>query len=148
MINNIIKENMKMTDNLKNNTSQRSLVERTPLKLKEEDEPKEDPLIGFNNLHKKNVKKESPIRYCVKNSSSSLKNSITFCKAQTKSREIDKRYDIYGNLIEHRGKQKVSFIDCVTKNSIFEVIKVDNFKEYNKMEEVSPNSGNGCCLII
>ena len=138
-----------MTENKQNyNNSQRSLAEKAPLKLKDEERSKEESLIGFKNVSSKNIKKESPIYYCAKNSSNSLQNSLNFTKAQTKSREIDKRYDIYGNLIEHKGKQKISFIDCVSKNSFFEIIKVDNYKEYNKIEEVSPVNGNGCCLII
>ena len=124
------------------------MAERAPIKLKLEERPKEESLIDFNNVSSKKNKKESPIYYCTKNSSNSLQNSLNFTKAQTKSREIDKRYDIYGNLIEHRGKQKISFIDCVSKNSLFEIIKVDNYKEYNKIEEVSPINRNGCCLII
>ena len=138
-----------MTENKQNyNNSQRSLAEKAPLKLKDEERSKEEFLIGFKNVSSKNIKKESPIYYYAKNSSNSLQNSLNFTKAQTKSREIDKRYDIYGNLIEHKGKQKISFIDCVSKNSFFEIIKVDNYKEYNKIEEVSPVNGNGCCLII
>ena len=138
-----------MTENKKNyNNSQRPLAERAPIKLKLEERPKEESLIDFNNVSSKKNKKESPIYYCTKNSSNSLQNSLNFTKAQTKSREIDKRYDIYGNLIEHKGKQKISFIDCVSKNSLFEIIKVDNYKEYNKIEEVSPINRNGCCLII
>ena len=85
----------------------------------------------------------------IKDSSQSLKNSLVFSKEQTKSREIEnKRYDIYGNLITNGGKQKISFIDKVSNVNFVEVIKVESFKEYNKMEEICPNKGNGCCLII
>ena len=75
------------------------------------------------------------------------KNTLRLTKAKTKSREFDKRYDIFDNLITHGGKQRVSFIDKISKNNLVEVIKVDNYKEYNKMEEVTPSNGNGCCLI-
>ena len=131
-----------MTENKNYDDSQRPVAERIPLKLKDEKRSKEE------SVNTKNIKKEIPLYYCAKYSSNSLKNSFEFTKAKTKSRELDKRYDIYGNLIEHRGKQKISFIDCVSKNSFFEVIKIDNYKEYNKVEEVTPNNGNGCCLII
>ena len=77
-----------------------------------------------------------------------IKNSLTFSKEQTKSREMDKRYDAFGNLITHGGKQKVTFIDKTSKNNFTEVIKVESFKEYNKMEEVAPKDHNGCCLLI
>ena len=64
------------------------------------------------------------------------------------SGEKGKRSDRFGNLIIHGGKQKVTFIDRVTKNNFTEVVKVENFKEYNKMEEPSSNRGNGCCLLL
>ncbi len=77
-----------------------------------------------------------------------MKNSLTFSKEQTKSRVIDKRFDIFGNLITHGGKQKISFIDKISKNNFIEVIKIESFKEFNKMEEVAPRDRNGCCLLI
>ena len=58
------------------------------------------------------------------------------------------RRDRLGNEIFHGGKYKVTFIDKVTKKNFSEVIKVENYKEYNKMEEPSSNRGNGCCLLI
>ena len=139
-----------MTENKNNNNKLSSLGERSSLKLKDETRSKRDSLLCFNNLNNKAMQKEGLIngyaskKFDVKNSS----NSIAFSKDQTKSREIDKRYDVYGNLIIHGGKHKISFIDRVSKNNIVDVIKIENYKEYNKMEEVAPSSGNGCCLII
>ena len=138
-----------MTENKNNNNKESSLADRPSIKIKDETKSKRESLLGFNNLNNKTIKKEG-LNYDIKNSSNSLKNSnsIVFSKDQTKSREIDKRYDIYGNLITHGGKHKISFIDRVSKSNIIEIIKIESYKEYNKMEEVAPKSGNGCCFII
>ena len=61
---------------------------------------------------------------------------------------LPKRIDRFGNPIERNGKQKVTFIDRITKNNFIEVIKIESFKEYNKMEEVSNNKRNNCCSIL
>ena len=60
---------------------------------------------------------------------------------------LPKRIDRFGTPISKGGKQKVTFIDRITKSNFIEVIKVDSFKEYNKMEEVSNNKRNSCCMI-
>ena len=60
---------------------------------------------------------------------------------------LPKRVDRYGEPITHGGKQKVTFIDRITKNNFAAVIKIESFKEYNKMEEVSSHKTNNCCLI-
>ena len=57
------------------------------------------------------------------------------------------RKDRSGNEIIPGGKYKVTFIDKVTNKNFSEVIKVENYKEYNKMEEIT-SKGNGCCLMI
>ena len=57
------------------------------------------------------------------------------------------RYDSNGNVITHNGKQKISFLDKVSHNGIAEVIDIDNYKEYNKVEAPSSNPKSGCCLI-
>ena len=51
-------------------------------------------------------------------------------------------------MIIHGGKQKVSFIDRISKNNFTEVVKIENYKEYNKMEETSNSKGNNCCFLI
>ena len=61
---------------------------------------------------------------------------------------IQKRLDRFGTPIEKNGKQKVTFIDRITKNNFVSVIKVESFKEYNKMEEVSNTKRNNCCIIL
>ena len=144
-----------MAEIKKKNKNQIPLADRTPLKLKDEPIIKDRGLLGFNNLNNQLLKKSKPSNnfnikkyYQSKESSNSLKNSINYSKEQTKSREIDKRCDMFGNFIVHGGKQKISFIDQVSKNSLFEIIKIESYKEYNKIEEVAPTNGNSCCLII
>ena len=68
--------------------------------------------------------------------------------SKTKTFNKDRRTDRFGNIIIHGGKQKVTFIDRVTKNNFTEVVKVENYKEYNKMEETNDNHGNGCCILL
>jgi hypothetical protein len=63
--------------------------------------------------------------------------------SKVKTFNNNKRIDGYGNIIIHGGKQKVSF-----KNNLTEVVKIENYKEYNKMEEPTNNHGNGCCLLL
>ena len=61
---------------------------------------------------------------------------------------LPKRVDRFGTPIAKGGKQKVTFIDRITKNNFTNVIKVESFKEFNKMEEVSSTSRNNCCVIL
>ena len=136
-----------MTEKKNNINNTKSLVERPPIELKEESISKVDAVLYFdNNINKISSREIKQAKN--KESSQSLKNSLNFSKAQTKSKFFEKRYDAFGILIEHGGKQKVSFIDKVTKNNLVEVIKVDNYKEYNKMEEIASKYGNGCCFLI
>ena len=97
-----------------------------------------------NNIPKKDLanKNNSTDREKEKNviSNSILNKAKTF--------ETRKRLDRFGNMIIHGGNHKVTFIDRVSKNNFTEVVKVENFKEYNKMEETSNSRGNGCCLIL
>ena len=143
-----------MTENKKNNKNQKVLTGNDPILTKEQLLIKEVAILSDNNINNKNSKKNITLNDNIKktfnnkDTPQSLKNSINFSKAQTKSREIDKRYDIFGNLIQHKGTHHVSFIDRVSKNNFVEVIKIDNYKEYNKMEEIAPTNGNGCCVII
>ena len=61
---------------------------------------------------------------------------------------LPKRLDRFGVPILKGGKQKVTFIDKITKTNFVEVIKIESFKEFNKMEEVSNTSKNNCCIVI
>ncbi len=145
-----------MTEKKLDTNEKKELAFKPLWQLKNESFSKDEISSGFKNLNKNNSKKDFVCNDVVKkkfdnikDSSQSLKNSLVFSKEQTKSREIEnKRYDIYGNLITNGGKQKISFIDKVSNVNFVEVIKVESFKEYNKMEEICPNKGNGCCLII
>ena len=62
---------------------------------------------------------------------------------------LPKRLDRFGCPILKGGKQRVTFIDKITKTNFVEVIKIESFKEFNKMEEIkSSNHRNTCCEII
>jgi len=59
------------------------------------------------------------------------------------------RIDRFGNRIIKKGKHKVSFIDKIAKTKFEEVINVECYKSYNKMETVyGSSSKNGCCEIM
>ena len=63
------------------------------------------------------------------------------------SKNTSKRVDRNNIPITKGGKQKVTFIDRVTGGGFVDVIKVESFKEYNKMEEVSSSHKNHCCIL-
>ena len=96
--------------------------------------------IGLQNL-KANTNKVSDKNIINKNDVKSTLN-----KAKTLNSE--RRSDRFGNKIFHGGKQKVTFIDKVSKNNFTDVVKVENYKEYNKMEETTGNKGNNCCILL
>ncbi len=61
---------------------------------------------------------------------------------------LPKRIDRFGiPIIKGSKKHKVTFIDKIVKKNFVEVIKIESYKEYNKMEEVSNSKKNNCCLI-
>ncbi len=58
------------------------------------------------------------------------------------------RLDSFGNPILKNGRQKISFIDKISNNKFVDEIKIESFKSYNKMEEISTsNMQNTCCFI-
>ena len=61
-----------------------------------------------------------------------------------------KRKDKYGNLITKKGKQKISFLDKISAASLTNIINIESFKNYNKMEEITTNgnSYNSCCSLF
>ena len=62
---------------------------------------------------------------------------------------LPKRLDIFGNEIRKNGKQKVTFIDKISKNNIATSINVKSFKQYNKTEIIlNDNKQSYCCLLI
>ena len=68
-------------------------------------------------------------------------------KITTKNKRVDRN----GNLIEKNGKQRVTFIDKVQPVKFTEIIEIESFKDYNKMN-VRPlknnNSLNSCCSLF
>lgn len=111
-------------------------------------------VIKYNRLNTKN-KEDSSLNKINKLTTGNIKTSKINEQNSINNKEIKKnknthhgkRVDKFGNPIIHGGKQKVTFLDRVSKNNIIEVIKVDNYKEYNKMEEPSSGNSNGCCFI-
>ena len=132
--------------------------------LKEISTAKEDEKKDFINLNLQNKPNENFSKNIgIKNSKSNkvldtnLINDIIPNKPilnKVKTFNIEKRTDKFGNMIIHGGKQKVTFIDRVSKKNLTEVVKIENFKEFNKMEEVNnKNQGdncsiNNCCLLL
>jgi hypothetical protein len=101
-----------------------------------------DNNIGFNNLNSNNNTKNITSKEITNN----LNKNDLDDKNNNKNNKLNKnekniRRDRLGNEIFHGGKYKVTFIDKVTKKNFSEVIKVENYKEYNKMEEPSNNRG-------
>ena len=108
--------------------------------------------IDFNEINKNNNISNNDLENKNNNKNTDMdkeKKDISNSKIyKAKTFETGKRVDKYGNKIIHGGNHKVTFIDRVSKNNFTEVVKVENYKEYNKMEEPSNNRGNGCCFII
>ena len=77
-----------------------------------------------------------------------LKANINPSKSKNDKHILSKRVDRFNTPITKKGKQKVTFIDKITKNNFIEVIKVESFKEYNKMEEVTNSHKNHCCALF
>ena len=129
------------------NKNIKSSEKREKIQLEEDLTPKgEENPKNFNDIaiYEKATQKLERINEFAKKKNS--KNIEEFNK--TKSRELDKRQDNFGNIIEHGGKQKIAFLDKITKGNFVEVIKIENYKEYNKLEEPTPSSANGCCILI
>ena len=130
--------------------------------IKSKDLPQNgDGVIKYNSLNTKNYNLNKQKEDSSKNKNNKLTNNnentsknndqssniiVNIKKSKTAKNSL-KRVDKFGNPIMHGGKQKVTFLDRVSKNNIIEVIKVDNYKEYNKMEEPSSSNSNGCCVI-
>ena len=133
--------------------------------------------LGYNNLNSilKNVDDERCVQYIniprtetAKLNNNNIVKDITpaedennknkFClKTNIKKhskKNIDlyflpKRLDRFGCPITKGGKQRVTFIDKITNTKFVEIVKIESFKDYNKMEEIkSSNHTNTCCEII
>ena len=93
--------------------------------------------IAVNKTENTNNKENLYIKANIKNKNN--KNDMNI---------LSKRVDRFNTPITKKGKQKVTFIDRITNNNFTEVIKVESFKEYNKMEEVTSNNKNHCCVLV
>lgn len=101
------------------------------------------------------------------NSSYTTKPSINDNQSNKKSNNIDssknflhinkndtnknnERCDKFGNLIKKNGKQKISFLDKIEKRRICEIIEIESYKEYNKMNDIKFNNNgkNNCCILF
>ena len=99
--------------------------------------------ILLNNIKKRNSKSSKDLN---KIKANNIQNNTIISKVKTFNK--DNRIDRFGNIIAHGGKQKVSFIDKVSKNKFTEVVNIENYKEYNKMDDCHNNQRNGCCLLL
>ena len=130
----------------------KELEEETSTRKKNEEISKDPGKIGFNNLisnnNTKNITNKETENNPNKNDLDDKNNPTNNKNNKGNKNEKGVRRDRLGNEIFRGGKYKVTFIDKVTNKNFSEVIKVENFKEYNKMEEPSSNKGNGCCLLI
>ena len=77
------------------------------------------------------------------------KHLKAFTMSGNKNKSSFRRLDSFGNPITKNGKQTISFIDKISQNSLVEVVKIESYKAYNKMEEISNynNMQNNCCFI-
>ena len=130
----------------------KELEEETSTRKKNEEIPKDHDKIGFNNLNSnnnaKNITNKEINNNANKNDLDDKNNPTNIENNKVNKNEKGIRHDRFGNEIFRGGKYKVTFIDKVTKKNFSEVIKVENYKEYNKMEEPKSNRGNGCCFLI
>ena len=146
----MIKINLKSNDlnNLKKESNSKINENSSP----KEEEKKENKELNLNNK----LNEDNSIIIGIKNSNTnkvSDKNIINKIEAnpalnKAKTLNSERRSDRFGNKIFHGGKQKVTFIDKVSKNNFTDVVKVENYKEYNKMEETGGNKGNNCCILL
>ena len=139
---------IKLSDNLL-----KELGKESKTNQKENPPTSKQENISYNEVNQKNnTQKKDLAKNNIKNTDRDRdkeKNVISNSKInKAKTFETGKRTDRFGNMIIHGGNHKVTFIDRVSKNNFTEVVKVENFKEYNKMEDISNNKGNGCCFIL
>ena len=61
---------------------------------------------------------------------------------------LSNRKDWYGNNITKGGKQRVTFIDKITNNTFIDVVKIECFKDYNKVEPINNDIKIKCCILV
>jgi hypothetical protein len=63
----------------------------------------------------------------------------------------NQRIDKYGNPIKKGGRQRVTFIDKINSGNFTDVIPIESFKEFNKVDEfptTDKNAFNSCCSVF
>ena len=141
-----------LEENFKENDL-KSLENENIIKIKDLSSQNIEEKKDNNNTNYKNDPKERLEDNINKISSKNIEdlhNNISIGQKLKKVKTFNKdnRKDRFGNKIAHGGHQKVSFLDKISKNNLTEVIKVENLKEYNKIEEPINNRGNCCCLLL
>ena len=132
-----------MTDNIEN---KEKLNSHKKLKLRREITQKTSTEAEtYNNLNSVSHK----LDHEHDNQSTASKNENNLRHLPKKNYPAYRRVDSSGNPILKNGKHKISFIDKISQNSFADIIKVESFKEFNKMEEIhcGYNMQNNCCLI-
>ena len=79
------------------------------------------------------------------------KNNQSFrSKLTEKNISKSQRVDKYGNPIIKNGKHRITFIDQISPAYFTNIIDIESFKEYNKMEVIptSKNAYNSCCYLF
>ena len=110
--------------------------------------PKDSPDIKINQLSINNFIPEQEIQTNKKIKSFQIKNNDKSNQKNNYSK-YEKRVNRCENDINIKTKKNVKFIDKVTKNQLVEIINIESFKQYNKMEEISfSNNHHNCCIII
>ena len=133
-----------MKENIENNENYHTPVKiQIPREISKKTSTDAETYNNLNSIYHK-IENENDIQ------STESKNSKSPKKSQKKNVSAYRRVDSFGNPILKNGKQKISFIDKITTNNFVEVIKVNSYKAYNKMEEIhsGDNMQNNCCLII
>ena len=130
---------MKENNEIKNKKNDLK-IEIIPREITKNTDPETAALSPSLNPYLVSKKSEQCIEY---------KNLKTFTISTNKNSSSYRRIDSAGNPILKKGKQRISFIDKISQNSLVQVIKIESYKAYNKMEEISNynNMQNNCCLI-
>ena len=120
--------------------------------MKEKDEDKNNDIFIEKKLIPREITLKTNAEVKALNSRECRENKKSDCGKSSESKYKNESYltrlDSFGNPISKKGKQKISFIDKISKTNFVDVINIESFKTYNKMEEISsPNMQNNCCLI-
>ena len=110
--------------------------------------PKDSKEMMINQLSLNNLTPEQEIKRTENTKSYEIKN-IDKLNQNNNSFKNEKRVNRFENTNNIKIRKNVKFIDKMTKNKLVEIINIENFKQYNKMEEISfSNNHNNCCIII